>query len=921
MMHELDGVKKIKDFGDKIGGARKDMYNGRRGAKGKKKTSIYEGYYTPQPELSEIKDWNFKVADITSQYDIDKIVEMFDSLSEDEQPKRHSAGFYNLLAFLMNLIKRSGNFLTEEEQEKYVELLEEIGARSPEDFYGKYRNWGELLRMEIEVQNERGKVKTIELSEIIDSCEADCSLCTTYGFLFGSYYDDYGNNSAVYYSADETIVVRRFDGGDYKQCIGFLEWMKAIRDASYNEEAFEAKTWQLNIRDTPLHFTIPNLDPVIRKSALYIFKYAILTNAEQLNIYSDEDLTALKDAGYPIVLINRIAFLSYCLSEVSKQKQEEVIKNAYDEIYNKTYTDDTECIKQSLTVSQCSIGLEGFKSKSGNVLFCKYAISHEYMGKDNIIPFGYIAARKRGTFEKCWFKRYVNDNPKIGKYYWQKCEKPLKEGETDDGDVEYHPQNIIWVYSPKKQKFRFANRCGKSFVIDETAIPLEVVNKNTPESEYSDLNLSKKSLLPKFDFHFSLGVHLDTIDWTSVSIYATRGTKSSRKIDRHTPSATLVGVFDSLDYLTDFDNWVAILNKAYSMLSGYDERRGDCRYRKGLSWRDESKDVTEDDFMEVFGFRGVEFGNYVTGTERHVHMNATFDAFCDMAAMLGIPRKLVSLNGTLALAFGSRGQGGRGSFAAHYESDYKVINLTRPSGAGCLAHEWWHAFDNYVGEWLIKNEGVRSYSFSENRPFFTHVSFKNVPFEYNMEHCNIANDKDIILGNMWQWFARSKALNDLSGKGDKNYWTRPTEVGARCFETYLIYALGEYGYKNDYLCSEHYFSPHYPYPIFKTDKNFNHEDPNVDKVIEYFESVFSSELLSKFFGKRIEVNRKSKQELEKEHGVTESMMEEKKKKNGTENKNKADEEDERMRKLRLKLKLALAIMKMKKIDWANIPID
>lgn len=160
------------------------------------------------------------MADITSQYDIDKIVEMFDSLSEDEQLKRHSAGFYNLLAFLMNLIKRSGYVLTEEEQEKYVELLEDIGARSPEDFYGKYRNWGELFRMEIEVQNERGKVKTIELSEIIDSCEADCSLCTTYGFLFGSYYD-YGNNSAVYYSADETIVVHRFDGGDYKQCIGF----------------------------------------------------------------------------------------------------------------------------------------------------------------------------------------------------------------------------------------------------------------------------------------------------------------------------------------------------------------------------------------------------------------------------------------------------------------------------------------------------------------------------------------------------------------------------------------------------------------------------------------------------------------------------------------------------------------------------
>ena len=27
----------------------------------------------------------------------------------------------------------------------------------------------------------------------------------------------------------------------------------------------------------------------------------------------------------------------------------------------------------------------------------------------------------------------------------------------------------------------------------------------------------------------------------------------------------------------------------------------------------------------------------------------------------------------------------------------KVINLTKMHGAGSLAHEWWHGFDDYLG--------------------------------------------------------------------------------------------------------------------------------------------------------------------------------------------------------------------------------
>lgn len=106
-------------------------------------------------------------------------------------------------------------------------------------------------------------------------------------------------------------------------------------------------------------------------------------------------------------------------------------------------------------------------------------------------------------------------------------------------------------------------------------------------------------------------------------------------------------------------------------------------------------DVTPEQFTGSFGFRGVQFGNSVSLTRRQADLNNAFDAFMDLAQALGIPSKAVSLDGSLALAFGARGGGGRNAAAAHYETDSVVINLTRKNGPGSLAHEWFHALDNY----------------------------------------------------------------------------------------------------------------------------------------------------------------------------------------------------------------------------------
>jgi hypothetical protein len=106
--------------------------------------------------------------------------------------------------------------------------------------------------------------------------------------------------------------------------------------------------------------------------------------------------------------------------------------------------------------------------------------------------------------------------------------------------------------------------------------------------------------------------------------------------------------------------------------------------------------VTPKMFQDVFGFRGGQFGNWVTDHEGQQSLNHAFEALLDLADVLNVPPKAISLNGDLAIAFGARGHGGFNSAAAHYEPSWMVINLTKIHGAGALAHEWMHALDHYL---------------------------------------------------------------------------------------------------------------------------------------------------------------------------------------------------------------------------------
>lgn len=118
--------------------------------------------------------------------------------------------------------------------------------------------------------------------------------------------------------------------------------------------------------------------------------------------------------------------------------------------------------------------------------------------------------------------------------------------------------------------------------------------------------------------------------------------------------------------------------------------------RIGTARRVDGENVSSEQLLATFGFRGINFGNWMKGkgneTERQLHLNHIYDAFFDLAEILELPPRAMSLDGMLGIAVGAQG-GGRN--LAHFVPGVNEINLTRTSGAGALAHEWAHALDHY----------------------------------------------------------------------------------------------------------------------------------------------------------------------------------------------------------------------------------
>ena len=221
--------------------------------------------------------------------------------------------------------------------------------------------------------------------------------------------------------------------------------------------------------------------------------------------------------------------------------------------------------------------------------------------------------------------------------------------------------------------------------------------------------------------------------------------------------------------------------------------------RIGEDYRD-GADVTPAQFQEAFGFRGVQFGNYVEGGRRQQDLNRAYDAMMDLAGVLNLPPKALSLGGRLGLAFGARGSGGTDAAAAHYERGNVVINLTKREGAGSLAHEWWHSLDNYFS----RERGAGD----------TYMTLDSQSGSGVREEMRAAFREVNAAINRTRMQERSRKLDD---RKTKDYWTTKPEMSARAFESYVIAKLQDQNAGNDYLAnvlpaSAFALEGGYPYP-------------------------------------------------------------------------------------------------------------
>ena len=238
----------------------------------------------------------------------------------------------------------------------------------------------------------------------------------------------------------------------------------------------------------------------------------------------------------------------------------------------------------------------------------------------------------------------------------------------------------------------------------------------------------------------------------------------------------------------------------------------DNRPREGRDYRD-GKDIPAEEFRTTFGFRGVEFGNWMTQEDRRKALNECYDALMDLAAVCKVSPQALSLGGTLGMAFGARG-GGR--FSAHYEPGKLVINLTKTKGAGSLAHEWFHALDNYFAK--MGSEGLDVYATageglspegvsSIGKRYYDRKSGQMLTEEEYNERMN-SHEVRREMADAWKSLMETLKKSDYykrslayAGLHNSNYWSRPTELGARAFSTWVENELSQQGASNDYLAN------------------------------------------------------------------------------------------------------------------------
>ncbi len=286
----------------------------------------------------------------------------------------------------------------------------------------------------------------------------------------------------------------------------------------------------------------------------------------------------------------------------------------------------------------------------------------------------------------------------------------------------------------------------------------------------------------------------------------------------------------------------------------------DVLQRAGLPQRLD-RDATPDDFIRDFGFRGIEFGNWSAQDERQRIINMAYDGLSDLAQVMGVPPSAMSLNGTMGLAFGARGGGrfaahyepgrlvinmtkirGGGSLAHewahaldHYFGELEQGDAYQGRARGASG---WYEQGRYDGtpqpsgrrgrlenlrpELASAFDRVMSTIYREQLDRAALVREAELTLE--RAQARLAGTTEEDLKRIYSRGVESarEGLNEALGlppdavrqgrkessyyesslgikEGKESYWTRPTEMFARAFESWVFDRIKAMGARSDYL--------------------------------------------------------------------------------------------------------------------------
>lgn len=272
----------------------------------------------------------------------------------------------------------------------------------------------------------------------------------------------------------------------------------------------------------------------------------------------------------------------------------------------------------------------------------------------------------------------------------------------------------------------------------------------------------------------------------------------------------------------------------------------------------------------LFGFREVEFGNWMEDRAASAHIRNLMESLSDLYEVLDMDPRYLQTQGKLSIGFGSRG---RPEAHAHYEPSRRIVNLTKTAGDGSVAHEFGHVFDHVLGDAVSGDATVRFASRECRRaartrfppllavtaiveyihkrtpgsaPKIVRVVFPawdgevpGVPLAIDPQaqivflrlcHPELADlgRRDEEFTKCYGWVASRFGLPDIavdfalkcsdfllaSRTMPSPYWPMPEELFARAFEVFVFDSLAAAKRTNNYLVSDSLFAENvYPHGV------------------------------------------------------------------------------------------------------------